>query len=98
MGDVLPLVCSFEDGCILTLVPLDTDLTMDEAAEAIAEHFAGRMLVRRDDAPMRVRAQGDEAFLPRDLRIRDAGWQLFTTVQVGYKTPAAPQRRAAIRR
>jgi hypothetical protein len=98
MGDVLPLVCSFEDGCILTLVPLDTDLTMDEAAEAIAEHFAGRMLVRRDDAPMRVRAQGDEAFLPRDMQIRDAGWQLFTTVQVGYETPVAPQRRAAIRR
>jgi toluene monooxygenase system protein B len=97
MGDVLPLVTSFEDGCILTLVPLDTDLTMDEAAEAIAEHFAGRMLVRRDDAPMRVRAQGDEEFLPRDMKIRDAGWQLFTTVQVGYETPHAPQRRRSIR-
>jgi hypothetical protein len=95
--DVLPLVCSFEDGCILTLVPLDTELTMDEAAEAIAEHFAGRMLVRRDDAPMRVRAQGDTDFLPRDMRIREAGWQLFTTVQVGYETPVAPQRRRSIR-
>lgn len=98
MGDVLPLVTTFEDACILTLVPLDTDLTMDEAAEAIAEHFAGRMLARRDDAPMRVRRQGDEAFLPRDMQIKDAGWAMFDTIQVGYETPVAPQKRGAIRR
>jgi toluene monooxygenase system protein B len=97
MGEILPLVCSFEDGCILTLVPLDTDLTMDEAAASIAEHFAGRMLPRRDDAPMRVRRQGDEQFLPRDMRIRDAGWALFDTIQVGYETPVAPQQRRAVR-
>jgi hypothetical protein len=95
--DVIPLVCSFEDGCILTLVPVSVDLTMDEVAVAMAEHFAGRMLEPRTDAPMRVRAQGDTDFLPRDLRVRDTGWPSMTTIQVGYETPVAPQRRRAIR-
>lgn len=83
--DMIPLVCSFEDGCVLTLVPVEVDATMDEVAAAMAEHFAGRMLVARPDETLRVRVQGDADYLPRDLRVRDAGWPPMTTVQVGYE-------------
>jgi toluene monooxygenase system protein B len=88
--DILPLVCSFEDGCVLTLVPVETDATMDEVATAMAEHFAGRMLAPRPGQTLRVRAQGDADFLPRHLRVRDTGWPPMTTVQVGYETQEAP--------
>lgn len=87
--DIIPLVCSFEDGCVLTLVPVDMDATMDEVAAAMAEHFAGRMLVPRPGRTLRVRAQGDADFLPRHLRVRDTSWPPMTTVQVGYETPGA---------
>ena len=82
--DMLPLVCSFEDGCILTLVPVSVDGTMDDVAAACAEHFVGRMLPLKPHLTMRVRQQGDVEFLPRDLRVRDAGWTALTTIQVGY--------------
>lgn len=85
--DMLPLVCSFEDGCILTLVPVPVDGTMDDVAAACAEHFAGRMLPTKPHLTMRVREQGDTAFLPRDMRVRDTGWKQLTTIQVGYEVP-----------
>ncbi|MGH8518215.1 MAG: toluene-4-monooxygenase system B family protein [Panacagrimonas sp.] len=86
--ETLPLVCSFEDGCILTLVPVDVESTMDAVASTVAEHFAGRMLPLQPQLTMRVRKQGDTAYLPRDLRVRDAGWTALTTIQIGYERPA----------
>lgn len=85
--DMLPLVCSFENGCVLTLVPVPVDGTMDEVAAACAEHFAGRMLPLYPHLTMRVRKQGDIEFLPRDMRVRDTGWSQLTTIQVVYETP-----------
>jgi toluene monooxygenase system protein B len=87
--EMLPLVCSFEDGCILTLVPVAVDGTMDEVAATVAEHFAGRMMPLQPEKTMRVRKQGDTLYLPRDLRVRDAGWTPLTTIQVGYEAAAA---------
>lgn len=89
--EMLPLVCSFEDGCVLTLVPVDVESTMDEVAASMAEHFAGRMLSPRPGQALRVRAQGDVLYLPRNLRVRDTGWPPMTTVQVGYEDARAPQ-------
>lgn len=91
--DTIPLVCSFEEGCVLTLVPVPVTATMDDVAAAMAEHFAGRMLMPRPDQALRVRAQGDGAFLPRDLRVCDTGWTPLTTVQVGYEPPGASPSR-----
>jgi hypothetical protein len=83
--DMLPLVCSFEDGCVLTLVPVDVNATMDDVAASMAEHFAGRMLPAQSGRTMRVRLQGDSAFLPRDLLVRDAGWKPLDTIQIAYE-------------
>lgn len=87
--DMLPLVCSFENGCVLTLVPVPVDGTMDEVAAACAEHFAGRMLPLYPHLTMRVRKQGETEFLPRELKVRETGWTPLTTIQVGYESPAA---------
>lgn len=87
--EMLPLVFSFEDGCILTLVPVDTSGTMDDVARTAAEHFVGRMLPVQPDKIMRVRVQGQTAFLPRDLRVSEAGWRPMTTIQIAYEETAA---------
>lgn len=88
--DMLPLVCSFESGSVLTLVPVPVNSTMDEVAAACAEHFVGRMLPRFPHLTMRVRLQGDTDFLPRDKRVQDCGWVPLTTIQITYdRTPAS---------
>jgi hypothetical protein len=83
--DPLPLVCSFEDGCILTLVVVDAGASMDGVAAAVAEHFVGRMLPPQPGRTMRVRLQGSREFLPRALLARDAGWKPMTTIEIGYE-------------
>jgi toluene monooxygenase system protein B len=90
--DMLPIVCSFEGGCVLTLIPIPVDGTMDEVAAACAEHFAGRKLSRYPDLTMRVRKQGDADFLPRDLKVRETGWVPLTTIQVAYEPPPSATR------
>lgn len=80
----LPIVCNFEDGCILTLVSVDTDFTMDAVAEAAAEHFAGRMLPLQPGRTMRVRLQDGQP-LPRRMRVSDAGWVALDTVEIFYE-------------
>jgi toluene monooxygenase system protein B len=90
--DMLPIVCSFEGGCVLTLIPIPVDGTMDEVAATCAEHFAGRMLPRHPHLTMRVRKQGDTGFLPRELKVRDSGWVPLTTIQVAYE-PQPPATR-----
>ena len=90
--DMLPIVCSFENGCILTLIPVPVDGTMDEVAATCAEHFVGRMLPRYPHLTMRVRKQGDTAFLPRDLKVRDTDWVMLTTIQVAYEPQSSAVR------
>jgi toluene monooxygenase system protein B len=89
--DALPLSCSFEDGCILTLVVVDRAGTMDDVARTVAEHFVGRMLPAKPGRIMRVRLQGETEFLPRELRVSDAGWVPMTTIQIAYEPQAAAQ-------
>lgn len=81
----LPVVCNFEDGCILTLVTVDTAFTMDEVADAAAEHFAGRMLPLQPERTMRVRLQDAKAPLLRALTVHEAGWVPLDTIEIFYE-------------
>ena len=81
----LPVVCNFEDGCILTLITVDTAFTMDQVAQEAAEHFAGRMLPLKPDRTMRVRLQDGTAPLPRALTVRQAGWVYLDTIEIFYE-------------
>ncbi|MGH8595846.1 MAG: toluene-4-monooxygenase system B family protein [Gammaproteobacteria bacterium] len=81
----LPLVCNFEDGCILTLVTVDTEFTMDQVAAEVAEHFVGRMLPIKTERTMRVRKQDTEKPLPRTLTVQQAGWVSLETIEIFYE-------------
>ena len=78
-------MCNFEDGIILTLITVNKDFTMDQVAKEAAEHFAGRTLPQEIDRLMRVRLQGAENLLPRDLTVEQAKWVPLDTVEVGYE-------------
>lgn len=80
----LPIVCNFEDGCILTLVTVDTAFTMDAVADAAAEHFAGRMLPLQQGRTMRIRLQ-DGRPLSRNLTVEEAGWVALDTIEIFYE-------------
>lgn len=81
----LPVVCNFEDGCILTMVSVDTEDTMDRVAEKVAEHFVGRMLRPKPGRVMRVRLQDGEAFFERSAKVSDLGWTQLTTIEIAYE-------------
>ncbi len=81
----LPVVCNFEDGCILTMVSVDTDDTMDQVAEKVAEHFVGRMLRPKPGKVMRIRLQDGERFFARDARVGELGWPALATIEIAYE-------------
>ncbi len=81
----LPVVCNFEDGCILTLITVDTSFTMDQVASEAAEHFAGRMLPRYPGRVMRVRLQDVPAPIAREETVARAGWVRLDTIEIYYE-------------
>ncbi|MSR13272.1 MAG: toluene monooxygenase [Gammaproteobacteria bacterium] len=80
----LPIVVNFEDHFVLTMVTVDTALTMDGVAAAVAPHFIGPTLRTRPHSTMRIRLQGGES-LPREMTVEDAGWVKFDIVEVFYE-------------
>jgi hypothetical protein len=81
----LPVMVNFENSYALTLMELDTALTMDRVAEFIAPHFIGRtQRPRPPEQKMRVRLQDGEA-LPPGLTVQQAGWVKFDVVEVFFE-------------
>lgn len=81
----LTIVVNFEDDGCLTMVTVDTTLTMDSVAEFIAPNFIGRKLrPRPPEQTMRIRLQDGEA-IPRDMTVKDAGWVTYDIVEVFYE-------------
>lgn len=79
---VFPLFSNFQHDFVIQLVPVDTENTMDEVAEAAAYHSIGRRVFAQPDKVMRVRRQGAEEFFPRDMKIKDSGLKPTETVDI----------------
>ena len=86
---LFPLTSNFEGDFVLQLVPVDTENTMDEVAAAAAVHSVGRRVRDRPGHILRVRRQGSEAFLPRDMKAAEAGFMPTETVEIIWQAPAA---------
>ncbi len=76
------LTSNFEGDFVLQLVAVDTDNTMDEVAAAAAVHSVGRRVRARPGHILRVRQQGATDFLPRDLKVADAGLKPTETIEI----------------
>lgn len=70
---LFPISSAFEGDFCLKLVAVDTEHTMDQVCAAAAHHSIGRSVAPRPGHRVRVRRQGDTAFLPRELKLADAG-------------------------
>lgn len=70
---LFPLISNFQGDFVLQLLPVDTEFTMDQVAEAAAYHSVGRRVAAKPGAIMRVRPQGAQTPFPRDLKVADSG-------------------------
>ncbi len=79
---LFPLTSNFEGDFVLQLLPVDTENTMDEVAAAAAVHSVGRRVSARPDCIMRVRRQDAKEFLPRTMKVAEAGLKPTETVEI----------------
>ncbi|NTV11339.1 MAG: toluene monooxygenase [Zoogloea sp.] len=79
---LFPLTSNFEGDFVLQLVAVDSENTMDEVAAAAAVHSVGRRVRARPDCILRVRRQGSEDFLPRAMKVSEAGLKPTETVEI----------------
>ncbi|MCE2510010.1 MAG: toluene monooxygenase [Alphaproteobacteria bacterium] len=81
---LFPLVSSFEGEVLIYLLAVDTENTMDEVAAAAAEQSAGKWVPAKE-GPLRVRVQGKDTPLDRDVKVKDSGLAPMTPVQIYYE-------------
>jgi len=79
---LFPLSSNFEGDFVLQLLPVDTENTMDEVAAAAAEHSVNRRVAPQPDKVLRVRKHGSDELLPRDLKVKDAGFLPSETIDI----------------
>lgn len=72
---LFPLTSNFEGDFVLQLLPVDTEDTMDEVSAAAAYHSVGRRVKARPGHILRVRKQDSQEFLPRTMKVAEAGFK-----------------------
>lgn len=84
---LFPLSSNFERDFVLQLLPVDTENTMDEIAEAAAYHSVGRRVAPQPGKVMRVRRHGADEFFPRDMKLKDSGLKPTETIDIVFTDP-----------
>lgn len=79
---LFPLTANFEGDFVLQLLPVDTDNTMDEVSAAAAYHSVGRRVKARPGHILRVRRQDSDEFLPRGMKVAEAGLKPTECVEI----------------
>ena len=79
---LFPLTSNFEGDFVLQLLPVDTDNTMDEVSAAAAYHSVGRRVKARPGHILRVRKQGAADFLPRAMKVAEAGFKPTECIEI----------------
>jgi toluene monooxygenase system protein B len=79
---LFPLTSNFEGDFVLQLLPIDTENTMDEVTAAAAYHSVGRRVNPKAGHILRVRKQGGKEFLPRTMKVSEAGFQPTECIEI----------------
>lgn len=82
---LIPLVSNFQGDFVLLLVPVDTDSTMDQLAEACAHHSLDRRVERQPGKTLRVRLQGSDLPFDRGATVGQVALTPMACVQVYYE-------------
>ncbi|NOZ65415.1 MAG: toluene monooxygenase [Alphaproteobacteria bacterium] len=81
----VPLCVNFESDFVLQLVPVESDFTMDQVAEAAAHHSLNRRVKPQPGRTLRVRLQDGDAPFDRDATVEQSGFQVMETIEVYYE-------------
>lgn len=79
---MFPIGSNFEGDFVIQLVAVDDESTMDEVAQACAEHSLNRRVAPRPNKVLRVRRHTDGEVFPREMRLKDAGIMPTETLDV----------------
>jgi len=78
---LFPISSKFDGDFVLKLVPVDTENTMAEVAQAAAEHSVGIHVPDQPGKVIRARAEGSDDPFPVDMRLSETGLQPTETVE-----------------
>ena len=78
---LFPLCVNFEGDFVLQLVPVDSENSMDEVAQAAAHHSVGRRVKNQPNKILRVRRSG-ESFFARDMKVSASGLKPTECVEI----------------
>lgn len=84
---LFPLSSNFEGDFVLQLLPVDTENTMDEVAAAAAHHSVGRRVRARPGHILRIRRQGSDELLPRNMKVSQADFKPTETIEIIWEAP-----------
>lgn len=82
-----PLHSNFQGDFVPVLVVVDTEDSMDEVAAKCAYHSVGKRVAPQPGRVLRVRRHRAVENLPRDLKVRDAGFRASETIDVVFADP-----------
>ncbi len=85
---LIPLISNFQGDFVLQLLPVDTENTMDEVAQAAAYHSVGRRVAPRPGEILRVRRQGSDTPFPREMKVHEAGLKPMECLEIIWEVPA----------
>lgn len=78
---LFPISSNFRGDFVLKLVPVDTDNTWAEVAEAAAVHSVGIHVAPQPGRTIRARRPGDPEPFPLDAKLGDAGLLPTETIE-----------------
>lgn len=83
------LACNYEGDYGLKMLFVDSENTMSEVAQIAKGHIGGVFVpLPEPGVTLRVRRHGEQAFLPDELKVADAGFVQLETVDIIH-VPAA---------
>ena len=78
---LFPIISNFRGDFVLKLVPVDTENTMAEVAEAAAAHSVGIHVAAQPGKKIQARKEGATDPYPLDMKLKDSGLEPMECVE-----------------
>jgi toluene monooxygenase system protein B len=82
---LFPLISNFHGDFVLKLVPVDTENTFAEAAEAAAANSVGVHVAAQPGKTIRARKEGSPEPFPTTMKVKDSGLEPMDCVEFYYE-------------
>mgnify|MGYP001159629958 FL=1 len=82
---LFPLSMKFSGDFVCKLLPIDTENTMAEVAEAASVHAVGMHVAEQPGKTIRIKRQGDEAPFDLNMKVKDSGLLPTETIELYFE-------------